>query len=301
MKLHRTIVLFAGGALLAIGAAAAGSAWEGLERLPERDPIRVVVEGKSRNYFRVTPKSPLTIKVKGPARLRIVSRAELPSGTNEKVAYSVQVTEGKRVLESQRMETELSTEARPAQGSDLVGQSRQMIVSIRKGPHTLKLSTEGERPILVRLLTSSAGGGRARTVSLAPVDAARSLSLQEGEKNIPYYSALPGKPVRFRIVGPTTLEVLCRLDYDQTMRGTQSYRLRITDGSKRPREVEFKTTKALTATWAEMPDLLPSKFRRMELPVAEGTHDVSVELIKPETGSVEIHARIPEPAVGNTE
>lgn len=301
MKFHEAIACFAAGALLAVGGAAAGSAWKSLERLPERDPVRVVVEGKSRNYFRVAPQSPLMIEIEGPARLRVVSRVELPAGAEGKVSYGLQVTEGKRVLESQRTETEPSTDARPAQGGGLVGQSRQMIVVIRKGSRTLKLSSEGERSVLVRLLTSSPGRVRPETVSLTPVEAPRSVSLKEDEKLISYYSALPGKPVRFRIVGPTTLELLSRLDYDQTMRGTQSYRLRVTDGSKRPREVEFKTTKALTATWVELPDRLPSKFRRMELPVPVGTHDISVELVKPETGSVEIHARIPEPEVGKIE
>ena len=84
-------------------------------------------------------------------------------------------------------------------------------------------------------------------------------------------------------------------------RGTQSYRLAISDGGKPLRELQYKTTKALTATYPELTDRVPSKFRRASLPIPSGLHEISVALVKPKNGSVEIHARIPEPDVGNAE
>jgi hypothetical protein len=123
----------------------------------------------------------------------------------------------------------------------------------------------------------------------------------ENEKIIPYYTTMAGKPVRLRVVGPATLELITRLDFDSSMRGSHAYRLAISEGGKRLREVEFRTNKATTASYTNLKDRVPSKFDRLMLPIGNGTHEISVELLAPAGGAAEIHARIPQPTVGNEE
>jgi hypothetical protein len=287
--------------LSVVSVAAQAAAWRGVERLPGHEPVIVKVEEKARTYFRVTPRKPLEVVVRGPAKLRVVSRAEMPAASERQVSYRLRVSEGKKVVERQSAETIPSTQARIKTGARSLGQSRQVIVKVPgDGLHTLRVSVEGLPSVLVRLLTAEAASRSERTVSLTPVEASRSVLFKEGERVIPYYSVLPGKPVRFRVVGPTRLDLISRLDFDSTMLGRQSYRLAISDGRRR-REVEFKTTKALTAAYEDLKDRVPSKFRRLEMPVDEGLHVISVDLVKPARGSVEIQARIPEPSVGNEE
>jgi hypothetical protein len=97
------------------------------------------------------------------------------------------------------------------------------------------------------------------------------------------------------------LEIMTRLDFDATMRGAQSYRMRVTERGVAIREMEFKTTKATTATYTNLADRVPSKFDRVLLRVGEGVHEIAVELLSPVRGSAEIRARIPQPSVGNEE
>jgi hypothetical protein len=123
----------------------------------------------------------------------------------------------------------------------------------------------------------------------------------EGEKSIPYYSVKAGKPVKLRLVGPTTLAFITRLDFDAAMRGTVGYRLAITESGRHLRDVELKTTKATTASYANLTDRVPSKFDRFTLPFGEGTHEILVELVAPLGAVAEIHARIPQPSVGGAE
>ncbi len=85
------------------------------------------------------------------------------------------------------------------------------------------------------------------------------------------------------------------------MRGTQVYQLLISENGRRLREVEFRTTKAATATYTDLKDRVASKVDRIVLPVPQGTHEILVELSKPSKGSAEIHARIPQPSVGTEE
>ena len=286
--------------LLAPRAVRAG-AWESIERLPGEGPVSVQVNGQPRTYFRVTAGRPFSIAIEGPARLRVTSRVELPTGSTEVATYALRVTEGANVLGQQRTESSASSLVSLPDGAHAVAKSRRMTVDIPKGRHQVLIAAEGPHAVLVRLQQAAPARGEQPMVTLTPVDAARSVTVTEGEKTIPYYTALPGKPVKLRVVGPTTLDLLTRLDFEQTMRGTQVYRLVVSEQGRRLREVEFKTTKATTAVYGNLRDRVPSKFDRLRLTIGEGLHEIAIELITPAGGAAEIHARIPEPTTGGEE
>lgn len=287
--------------LAALRPSRGAESWKAIEKVPGATPVPVLVEGADRAYFRVTPSAALTLSLRGPAQLRIVSRAVMPTAPASSADYLLRVREGKKVLERQRASTTVSTDARPKKGATRLGQSRQMIVRIPAGEHALALSVEGAHPVLVRLLGRKQAPWADKTVSLTPVEAFRTVSFKDNEKVIPYYSARPDKLVRFRIVGPVTVELVSRLDFDATMRGSQPYTLAVGVGDDKPRRVTLKTTKALTATYRDLNDRVPGKLRRTPVSVPEGTYVLTVGLAKPDGGSVEVQARIPEPQVGGQE
>ena len=284
---------------LLLAGAASAETWQSIEELAGHPPVAVLVEGTARRYFRVTPQAALDVDLKGPVRLRVVVRPEIPWTDGRPAVFRVAARTEARLLEEHEWQSPPSTEARLPDGGT-VGESRQMIVAVPRGEHRVRLSVEGE-PVLLRLLTAPPGTSREKRVTLTPISAARSVSLIDEERIIPYYSAFRGKPVHYRVVGPISLELLVRLDFDLTMRGTQSYRLRIKDNGDTVGDYSFTTTKVLTATWRELPDRVPSKFRRVSLSLGRGTHNVEVALLKPANGSIEVNARIPVPEFGKAE
>lgn len=296
-------------ALALFGAMAAGimgpqvafsGRWEGIDKIPGQTPVTVLVKDKPRIYFRITQATPLTLELHGPIRLRVVSRVELPAESKQPVSYHLKVLEGSQVLDEQTTESALSSVVKIAEGNRPVGKSRRLVADIPPGSHRITLTIEGVPAVLVRLL-EAAPRTEAEMVTLTPLEAPRSVMCHEGERTIPYFSVLPGKPVKLRVVGPTSLDLITRLDFDARMRGTQVYRLKISDGKRTLREVEFETTKASTANYPNLPDRVPSKFDRLQLPIADGQHEILVELIKPLNGSAEIHPRIPQPEIGGEE
>ena len=290
-------VLAAGG----VAARATAGSWEAIERLPGQAPVTVLVDEKPRLYFRVTPERPLTVPVDGPARLRLTSRAEFSASERRIVSYQVRVLEGGRELEREETESAPSSRVRGEGGRAVVGKSRRMTVDVPAGRHELSVAVEGVPAVLVRLHQAAPERGAEQTVSLTPVDAARSVLVAEGEKTIPYYSVMAGKPVKLRVVGPTSLQVIARLDFDEAMRGTRTYRLAVSERGRRLREVEFKTTKATTASYTNLKDRVPSKLDRLQMSFGNGTHEVVIELLAPINATAEIHARIPQPTVGRQE
>ena len=282
--------------------AARGPSWDPVELVEGVAPVVVEVKGRPRVYFPITAPAPLKVSLTGPARLRVVSRAEVAAGSSAPVSYSVRVdSDGKSI-------GEVTTTSSPAPGAKrkdgqgAICKSRTLLVEIPAGPHGVTIRTEGAASVLVRLLVASPQRPReARMISLTPVDARRSVTVVEGEKMIPYYTTRVGSPVRFRVIGPTKVELSSRLDFDATMRGSQHYRLALRVSGAAAREESFTTTKALGATYMEAKDRIPSKLDRAVVAVAEGSHDVVVELLGPKSGTAQVRLRIPQPSVGNEE
>ena len=298
MKAWTRIVLTSLAALALAGPVRAAG-WENIESLPGRAAETVTVKGKPRTYFRVTLRAPLAVTIVGPAQLRIISRAAL-AGTGAPVAsYQLVALEGGTTLKAS---DEKAGKAWNVSAPNLtaMGEARRMTIDVPDGTHTIELRLTGTPVVLARLQRSAPVGAES-WVSLTPIRAARSVSVIEGEKSIAYYTAIRGQPVALRVVGPTTLDLLARLDFDATMRGVQSYRLRLVEDGKLMREVEFRTTKAVTASYAKLSDRVPSKFDRLSLPVRSGLHEIEIHLVAPAGGAAELHARIPQPSIGNAE
>ncbi len=287
-------------AFLSVSTAHAGK-WQAMAHVPGRTPLTVTVQEKPRAYFRINPDTPLTLQMDGPGKLRIVSRAELPTSGTHTISYRLRVEENGKILKEQATESSAADGVRITGSSAIICKSRSLILDMPPGAHRVVISVVGVSSVLVRPLSTGPARVAEAMISITPVEAIRAVTVSEGEKLIPYYSVLPGKPVKFRIVGPTNVEISTRLDFDVTMRGVQVYRLGISQAGRRVREVEFKTTKATTATYTDLKDRAASKVSRFVVSLKQGVSDLLVELLEPKNGSAEIHARIPQPSVGSEE
>ena len=265
--------------------------------------MTVLVNENPRIYFRVTPKTPLTIGIDGPAVLRVVSRAELPTGSAQIASYHLRATENGKLLDRQDTESSAADRVRVKDVRGAVGKSRRWSIDVASGRHSITLELQGTESVLLRLQTGTAGKANAKTpmVTLTPVDAPRGVNVVEGEKSIAYYTALAGKPVRFHVVGPVVLYLTSRLDFDASMRGEQHYAVRVREGTRTIRDFEFKTTKAIAASYSNLPDRTPSKFDRRRIEIPAGSHEILVDLLRPLRGAAEIHVAIPQPSIGGEE
>ncbi len=284
------------------GRAVARSHWDPIERVENVAPVLVEVKGNSRVYFPVGAATPLQFTISGPARLRIISRAEVASLESPAISYSIRVEADGRAIGQATTSSSASAGAIRRDRRGALCKSRSLIVEIPDGSHRLTVRVGGATSALVRLLAASplpAGG--TRMISLTPVHAAGSVTVLEGERMISYFTTRVGSPVRYRVIGPTRLELNSRLDFEPEMRGRQGYRIAIRVSGSPAREASFTTTKAMGAVYQEKKDLVPSKIDRTAVTVPAGPHEIAVELIAPKGRTAQIHVRLPEPAVGNEE
>ncbi|HTM01134.1 MAG TPA: hypothetical protein VL503_08430 [Candidatus Omnitrophota bacterium] len=308
MKRNSHCLLAALSLALVAAPSAAAPRWRALERIAGHEPVAVTVEGAARGYYRLDRVAPLEIPVTGPARLQVITRAEIAPG-REGVWYRVWGDLDGTRLREERTESAPARKASIAGAARVVCKSRTFSWEIPAGDHRLRIFGDVPPParggnggaVLARLRMSLSETGPLPMVSLTPVDAIRSVTLAEGETLIPYYTIVPGKPARVRVVGPTDLELTSRLDFDTTMRGEQSYRVQVWEAGRRLRQFDWRTTKASTASYTDLHDRVASKMSRVTFPVGEGTHELLVHLIEPKQGSAEIRIRIPQPTAGASE
>lgn len=288
-------------ALLVHPARSSAARWRPIGEVASGASVRVLVSGKPRVYYRVSSDSPVSFSIKGPAQLRLVSRVVFSSTKSPAIAYRIRLAGEGRVWKEHATESSPAPKARLKEGGAPVGKSRAVLVKVPDGEHALTLSCEGPATVLVRILVAERSAVGAKLVSITPVEAVRSVTVSEGEKLISYYTVTTARPARLRIVGPTRLELSVRLDFDSTMRGVQPYKISVAESGHRPRDARFRTTKSAAATYTDLKDRVPSKLDRMVLDLGPGLHDLSVALVEPRGGSIEIHARIPEQTIGGQE
>jgi hypothetical protein len=274
--------------------AARASSWERVDEISGGPAQRVLVNGKPRVYVLLAERGSLTVVVQGPARLKAVTRAAVKIGTSGAVAYTMSVIEGSRAVSTHATQSGPAPDASlPSDPKTGLTKARDFEIPVPEGEHHYALSVTGVPAVYVRLMVA-APKRTERMVSIAPVEAARSVTLSEGQLLIPYYTVFPDKALRFRIVGPTQMELSARLDFDETMRGEQHYVLLVSSAKVPLRELRFRTSKATSAAYTDLKNRVPSKVDRVVLSLGAGSHEITVELREPRGGSAEVHMRIPE-------
>ena len=108
-----------------------------------------------------------------------------------------------------------------------------------------------------------------------------------------YYHFGVETPLTFSVVGPTTLKVYTRLDFDYTMNGSQSYTIEVSCDGQLINSYHYHTEKLDTAVYLERTDILPGSRKTMRIPVPSGNHRFEVRCLRPDNCGVAAKIMIP--------
>ena len=299
LRLATAVLLLAG--LAPVSAALAISNWRAVEDIPGLTPVQLNVQGESRVYFSATAGKPLKIAVAGPLDMKLVSRLRMdrsqPVGT-----YTLHVLAGGKVIATQQTETGPSKASPMAGGNFVPAKSRTFEFHVPAGVREVSFRPDGSATVFVRLFKTWNGptGTRDRMISLTPLTSGRTVTLVEGEKQILYYSVTHTERAEFRVIGPTPVQVLARLDFGPSMRGSQRYTLTASLDERELPPYVLQTTKATAASYRERPEVVPSKYDTFSLDVPAGVHVLSLRLAGPAGATGEVHVRIPSGSLENS-
>lgn len=286
----------------ALPAARAGQAaeaprasWGPIEQVEGAEARQVLVKGKPYAYFPVARRAPIRFKVRGPARLVVLSRVQAPPAAQGTFFYFLRVLGPHSPLRVQAFESGPDPDARlTGGGRATICESRRLVVSISAGEQEAWISVSGVPQLLVRLLREPPGGEKDGMTAIAPAEPGPPVVVKDGAERIPCYTVTRAKPLLFRVKGPTPFAVISRLDFAKAEPGPRSYTLTLSSGGKVLRTLQYNAVRSGTATYVGLPDRVPSRPDSVEIPLGSGPAEIRVELSDPPDGSVEVHARIAE-------
>ena len=283
--------------LLAASAAPAKTSWRELRPQSRAGKTCVRIGVQEFTYSTLDDKKPTRFSVRGPQRLKVVTRYVFGEEDSDNPRYVLKIhIDGMEEL-SKAFHAEILANAGLCgrQGSDL-SSLRRTYVDVPTGLHDVEIyaETRASGQIAGRVFRESRGKGP-RMVNFSPegFDGVYDLQFASGSLST-YYHFSEDLPLRFGVIGPTRLQIDTRLDFDDGMSGSQSYELEILQDGEVLSRFFYHTKKLTGAAYVERPEMLAGERKRMRLTVPKGMHKYEIHCVGPASCGVAAKIRIPE-------
>ena len=279
--------------------------------LPAAKPIRInptnarsekVLFGKKeRGYHRLAPKTTLRIEVEGPGTLTVGSRVLLPDNGPGSQRYSIVVREGRTERARQTTQADRST-SRTKNDNIPVGKLRKTKINLKDGLYRFDVALENTAaPGAMMRFTFERARGAKKQVPIEALSYGKVVTARVKERLITYYVATPERKVQVRVIGPTTLKVTSRLNFDAAMVGKQRFTVVVQEKEKTILRKTLSTSKALDVSYKELKDVSPGKAVSFIVKVPPGEHRYTLALDRLPGKSAGFRFAIPETDLKNEE
>jgi hypothetical protein len=295
----RSLAAVLGGLLIALclaEPAAAATSWRTIGEVVSAGTVRVTGMGAPFTYHRLDEELPAIFTLRGPRRLKVVSRylfaPEDPSPSEFTLVVRLDGAEVLRKRFTARVREEL---ALAGDAGAAVSSLERAYVDVGTGRHEIQVlaETPGAGRVAARFFRESRKP-QTNYVAFAPEEYGEVLSLQfaSGTQST-YYNLDNAHPLGFTVQGPTMLKIYTRLDFDHTMSGSQSYALEVLRDGESWKSFHYQTEKISSAAYVGRPEVLPGGRKLMRIPVPKGLHRFEIRCLRPATCGVATQIRIP--------
>jgi hypothetical protein len=279
------------GSLLTIDAPAASKR---IKPTAHAGAVKVKIGKKTSGYHKATAEQPVEFRVKGPTKVRLLSRCLFTTPPKDRITYRIHVEIDGVALPTAVENATVSSDARLADGKP-IGTLERTILRIPDGDHKVRLFPEGEDPeVAVRLFLGTGKKSKTTWVSFAPEDHAGSIRLHAGDTEYAYYRFNEEQPVQVTIVGPLRLKITTRLDFGSANGYTQSYIVHAMLDGELWKSFPLQSRASHTSTYPDFPDITPGRGQIIELEVPEGSHQIEIHLNGTTAAGAALRIRVPK-------
>ena len=282
--------------LLAAGAASAATSWRAVKTDSDAGDVCLEIEGREFDYTRLDTQEPAALDLRGPRRLKIVSRYLFTPSDPAVKDYVIRVLlDGREVLRKTLTGSVLH-DAGPCKGkAGDAAALKRIYVQIPTGRHEVLVFAEsGDGSVAARFFRETQQR-KEKDIAYAPegYDEVYHLQFASGSQSA-YYHFGSDVPLRFSVKGPTNLKVYTRLDFDHTMNGDQNYSLELTRDGVSQNVFHYHASKLSAAAYVERPDILPGGRKLLRISVPKGQHVYELRCVRPDACGIATQIRIPE-------
>ncbi len=248
-------------------------------------------------YYVLEKEKAIYFDINGPTKIKIRTRADL--GNLESAEYDLYVWEGKEVIAGRKAKTKaskLQVEDRDSKS----GVARDLFFDVPQGQHTFSISFRSEKLNRLHLRFYQKKPARKKTnyISYLPYEYGQAVSLKTSKSKIPYYLVKEDGGVKVKVIGPTRLQIYCRANYDQSMKGKSKFALGVFEEGKPVETFKGIASKSGTMAFSDMPEIIPSTAHKFYLDVPKGEHLYELRKVNSPAPSLAVRLRIQEDALG---
>ena len=237
--------------------------------------IKTVINGKNRTYYPLQFKDPSIINVKGPGKLKIITRVRFVSDMEQRLSYNLFYTiDGARENEVEFNNVKRSKIAAYKNHSlGMPGLGKDIIFELGLGEHTIELWPGTETPqVTARFLFTKTKEKKIEWISLSPLYPKEPVDLVSRENVIHYFRFSQSKPLKVKITGPTILRVLNRMENHYYMKGRINYRLQVKEDGDVKHTYLLSSVRSEITSYKKDDTKIPGKAKEIDINVPAGTH-----------------------------
>ena len=262
-----------------------------------RKRISTIIDGKTRHYYSLSSEKTSVINVKGPGKLRILTRGRFVPKQNNSIDYKIKyIVNGAEEVEFEASSVKRSKQATYLNGSlGVPGQLESFEIKLERGYHTIEFKIENNNvPVAVKYKFVQTKAKKQKWLPYSPKSSAEPIYLISRESTTNYYRFLPEKPLVIEINGPTELRVLTRSENQFNMKGRIHYRLQIKENNEVINIYQLTSKPSEITTYKYNKELIPGKAAEFVIIVPKGKHRYEIIPLDKDKKSILARLFIPE-------
>ncbi|MFI5237451.1 MAG: hypothetical protein ACHQLA_05915 [Ignavibacteriales bacterium] len=230
-------------------------------------------------YYPTSVDEAVILAVRGPGKLKIITRGHLHSNSKKQLDYIVyyRINGGEKIKVNfnsvnpdEKAYFEYASLGFPTAGENI-------IVELSRGDNTVEVWSGSANPkICIRNLFTEIKEKKVDWVRLSPLYPNEPVNLVTNEDVVSYFRYSSSKSLKIKVTGPTVLRVLNRVEFDYTMKGKINYRIEVKEDKKVKNTYMLCTDRSDVTRYKKDGEKTPGKANEIVITVPSGTHSYTL-------------------------
>lgn len=263
--------------------------------------VVTVINKKDRSYYQLDATKASVVRVQGPGRLRVISRAMFADAASAKASYSLQydVDGGEKQTKKFSGIKRASDASYKISAMGAPGIGKDFEIALGRGNHTINfVNNTPAQPVAIRYIFVPGKAKKRDWIPFSPLKPMEPVEIISGESSVTYYRFSNEKPLQVTVIGPTELRVLSRIENHYNMRGRIDYRVQVSEKEKIINTYLLSSSRSDVAAYKENTDLIPGKGCEFVIDVPSGKHTYQITLLDKSDQTVLGRMLLPKKDVG---
>jgi len=252
-----------------------------------RSSVAMIISGKSLKYYALSVDESTILTVRGPGKLKIISRGQLNSESKKVLNYFLyyRINGGEKTkadFNSVNADNNASFNDKSA-GTPSIGEN--IVVELSRGENTVEIWNGSVNPkVYIRSLFTETKEKKIDWVKFSPMYPNEPVSLVTNEDVVSYFRYSSSKSLKIKITGPTVLRILNRFEFDYKMKGKINFRIEVKENKKLINTYMLCSDRSDVTRYKKDGKKIPGKANEIVINVPSGTH--KYELIPLENNTI---------------